>query len=92
MGNETGTTDARGKVWTKEYDALNRVVKATDPLGNATATAYDFTARTVTVTDPSGVSAVTAADLLGRTTSEKDGHPARGHLRLRSGGQPDPGG
>ena len=41
VGNETRATDPRGKVWTKTYDAKNRILTAKDPYLNTGTTAYD---------------------------------------------------
>jgi RHS repeat-associated protein len=92
VGNETDTTDARGKHWVKVYDGSGRVVSSKDPYNNATITVYDddgsavsggYSAGTpgiplTTVTDPAGVATKTAFDLLGRKTSEKLGNPTAG--------------
>jgi RHS repeat-associated protein len=76
-------------VWTKVYDALNRVVSSSDPIASpntsTTVTVYDDTGQdtggtlgvpTNKVTDPSGVITLTALDLLGRKTSTKVGSPS----------------
>lgn len=82
MGNETRTTDARGKVWTKTFDAKNRVLTAKDPYLNTSTTSYDDMGlatggmpgvATVTATPPSGAATVTGFDIPGNKASEKLG-------------------
>jgi RHS repeat-associated protein len=42
-GDVTSTTDARGKVWTRTFDAFGQVTSTTDPLGNKATSDYTCT-------------------------------------------------
>ena len=52
VGNETETSDERGKVWLTDYSAANLPTRETDPLGNETDLVYDVAGR---VTQRKGV-------------------------------------
>ena len=68
-GQVTSTTDLNGKVWTRDYDALGRVVKRTDPLGNSTTYAYTGTLLSGATT-PVGTLSLTN-DAAGNITQRK---------------------
>jgi RHS repeat-associated protein len=50
-GNETSTTDPRGKVYAHAFDALNRLYQETDPDSYQTSPAYNGKDEVTTVTD-----------------------------------------
>ena len=53
-GNEIATRDKLGRLYRKQYDAMNRVAVEIDPLGNTRTTTYDEAGRLLTVTSPNG--------------------------------------
>ncbi|MEQ1891906.1 MAG: hypothetical protein ABL998_05135, partial [Planctomycetota bacterium] len=77
-GNLVQETDGEGKVWQREYDARNRLVRTIDPLGQATVTTHfddgsSFDARLAagqgraeTVTDALGNASTAVFDGIGR--------------------------
>jgi len=54
MGNMLTREDARGKLWTYEYDALGRMTATTDPLGTTTRMYYDEVGNIIREVDPEG--------------------------------------
>ena len=54
MGNVLTKEDARGKVWTYEYDFAGRLKTATDPLNNVTQIFYDAVGNKVKEIDAEG--------------------------------------
>ncbi|MBI4867557.1 MAG: hypothetical protein HY816_11450 [Candidatus Wallbacteria bacterium] len=53
-GNVVSITNGRGKVWTFEYDALNRLTRETDPLGRSKQYLYDLAGQLVERRDAKG--------------------------------------
>jgi RHS repeat-associated protein len=70
---EKSVTDARGKTWSTDHDALSRVTSQTSPLDADSTTTYlmGLTENRVVQDAPSGASIVTDLDILGRKVSEK---------------------
>jgi len=78
-------TDAKGNVWSYEFDLRGRRVQAVDPDRGTTTTTYDAAGNVLTSTSPVGSATQTLAytyDEIGRKTSMRDDSPT-GALRAR---------
>ncbi len=74
-GNVITSTDAEGNVFTRSYDALDRIKTLVGPTSTLSAAqqlqtfAYDAAGKVTSVTNGRGESTVSTKDILGRTTS-----------------------
>lgn len=55
QGLVASMTDARGKVWTYDYDNLGNTTKVANPLGHTTQYSYNGAGQITQITDPNGV-------------------------------------
>jgi len=72
VGNVTGITDPRGKVWRRTYDSRNRPLTATDPLNHTTHYTYDAAGNKLTETRPDGGMTTNVYDAMNRLTRSTD--------------------
>ncbi len=83
LDDETSTTDVRGKVWLRGYDALRRPIRLQSPSGLVRETEYrlwtsglGYQNRVTTWTPPGhtgGVATVTGLNVLGQRVSQQTG-------------------